>query len=179
MHTYLVYVGKLNPYRDPIHVNVKALAPRKATVFQAASSGSGHPIAPQVGVGAVPSSADLSAPLQARSESDPASHGHSSIREPSPRELASIHRPPPVLLDEQGNILFHVKRLLQDRCRHGENQYLVKWRWYPESYNSWEFKMPLRQDCPYTVNVLNLPGKGRPATFDTSQKIVVGLVKLT
>ena len=102
MHTYLVYVGKLNPYRDPIHVNVKALAPRKATVFQAASSGSGHPIAPQVGVGAVPSSADLSAPLQARSESDPASHGHTSIREPSPRELASIHRPPPVLLDGRG-----------------------------------------------------------------------------
>ena len=30
--------------------------------------------------------------------------------------------------------------------------------------------MPLRQDCPYTVNVLNLPGKGRPATFDTYPK---------
>ena len=47
LRTHLVfYVGMLKPYRDPSHVNVEALVPRKATVPQDASSESENIIAP-------------------------------------------------------------------------------------------------------------------------------------
>ena len=59
------YVGMLKPCRDPSHVNVKALAPRKATVSQDASFGSKHPSAPPVEDGAAPASADVFALRQA------------------------------------------------------------------------------------------------------------------
>ena len=38
----------------------------------------------------------------------------------------------------------------------GSYRYLVKWRVYPESENSWEFEIPLRQDCTNALNVLNI-----------------------
>ncbi|ETO63954.1 hypothetical protein F444_18417 [Phytophthora nicotianae P1976] len=38
------------------------------------------------------------------------------------------------------------------RRRQGHTQYLVKWRGYPHSQNSWEFEVPLRQDCPDVVD---------------------------
>ena len=163
------YVGMLKPYRDPSHVDVEALAPRRATVPQDASSESIHPIAPPVGAGAVRAPADVSAPRQACSESEPMTHEDGSPREPNPRALAPIHRPPPVLLDEQGNVQFHVEKLLQKRRRHGQNQYLVKWRGYPEAYNSWEFEVPLRQDCPYAVDVFERRAQGQLATLDASR----------
>ena len=131
------YVGMLKPYRDPSHVNVEALTPRKAAVSQDASSESGHPIASPVGAAAVPAPADVSASLQVLSESDLSSHGDGSLREPNPRALAPIHRPPPVLVDEQGNVQFHVERILQKRRYHDQLQYLMKWRGYFKSYNSW------------------------------------------
>ena len=74
-----------------------------------------------------------------------------------------------MLLDEQGNVQFHVEKLLQKRRRHGQNQYLVKWRGYPEAYNSWEFEVPLRQDCPYAVDVFERGVQGQLATLDASR----------
>ena len=53
-------------YRDPSHVDVEALAPRKAAVPQDASSGSGPLIAPPVEAGAVQATANVSALLEAR-----------------------------------------------------------------------------------------------------------------
>ena len=67
---------------------------------------------------------------------------------PSLHEPVPPHGPPPPLLDEQWNLQFYVERLLK-RIRHkNQYQYLVKWRGYPESENSWEFKVPLRQNFP-------------------------------
>ena len=98
------YVGMLKPFHDPSHVDVEALASRRATVSQAATSGSRHPIAFPAEAADITAPADVSAPLQARSESGPTSHVDGSLREPNPRALSPIHRPPPVLLDEQENI---------------------------------------------------------------------------
>ena len=120
------YVGMLKPYRDPSHVDLEALAPRKVDVPLTATSESRHPTAPPVRAAAVPAPADASAPLQARSESEPTSHGDVSLSEPSPRALAPIQRPPPMLLDEQKDIQFHVEIPLQKRSRHDQHQYLAK-----------------------------------------------------
>ncbi|ETM97149.1 hypothetical protein PPTG_20495 [Phytophthora nicotianae INRA-310] len=57
-------------------------------------------------------------------------------------------RPPPALLDEHGEPHYHVERLVARRRRRGRTQYLVKWRGYPHSQNSWEFEVPLREDYP-------------------------------
>ena len=96
-------------------------------------------------------------------------HEDGSLEEPNPRALAPIHRPPPVLIDEQGNVRFHVERILQERRRHGHNQYLVQWRGYPEVYNSWEFEVPLRQDCPFAVDVYERRVKGQLVSPDASR----------
>ena len=116
----------LKLYLAPSHVNVEALAPRKATVPQAASSGSGHPIAPPFGAGAVLAPEEVPVPLQARSESALTSHEDVSRLEPNPRALSSIHRLPPALLDEHGNLQCHVEKFIRKRRHHGQNQYLVK-----------------------------------------------------
>ncbi|GMF50673.1 unnamed protein product [Phytophthora fragariaefolia] len=70
-----------------------------------------------------------------------------SARAPPPRPTsgeasAAARRPPPALLDEQGHRHFHVERILAKRQCSGHNQYLVKWRGYPHSENSWEFEVP-------------------------------------
>ena len=59
------------------------------------------------------------------------SPGDGSLREPSPRALAPIHRPLPGFLDEQENFQFHVEKLLQKRRRQGQRQYRVKWMGIP------------------------------------------------
>ena len=102
------YVGMLNQYRDPSHVNVEALAPWKAAVSQAATSGSRHPIAPSFKDSAVPAPADASAPLPGHSEFEITSYSDCSFREPNQREVLPIHRPPLALLDEHDNLQFHV-----------------------------------------------------------------------
>jgi hypothetical protein len=40
-------------------------------------------------------------------------------------------RPPAALLDEQGDLHYHVEWLLARRLCQGQNQYLVKWRGIP------------------------------------------------
>nr|CAI72334.1 hypothetical protein PI49.0420 [Phytophthora infestans] len=70
----------------------------------------------------------------------------------SPRESPAEARPPPALLDEHGDLHFHVERLVARRRRQGRTQYLVKWRSYPHSQNAWEFEVILRKDCPEVVD---------------------------
>ena len=53
---------------------------------------------------------------------------------------------------------------------HDQYFYLVKWRGYPESKILWEYKRPLRQDCPNAVDVNEHRGKGRLATENTSHQ---------
>ncbi|ETO72897.1 hypothetical protein F444_11124 [Phytophthora nicotianae P1976] len=65
-------------------------------------------------------------------------------------------RPPPALLDKHGEPHFHVERLVARRRRRGRTQYLVKWRGYPHSQNSWEVKVHLRENCIDVVDAYNL-----------------------
>ena len=104
-HT-VFYVGMHKPYRDPSHVNVEMLAPRKTAVPLAATSGSRHLTAPPFEDAAVPASTDASAPLQSRFEFEPTSHGDGSLRNLNQRALAPMHRPPLVFLYEQVNFNF-------------------------------------------------------------------------
>ena len=83
----------------------------------------------------------------------------SSLHEPAP-----THQPPSTLLAEHGNLQFHVERLLKRRRHKGQHQYLVKWRGYPESENSWEFEVPLWQDCPFAVDVFKHRAEGQLAS---------------
>ncbi|ETP29749.1 hypothetical protein F442_21143 [Phytophthora nicotianae P10297] len=65
-------------------------------------------------------------------------------------------RPLPALLDEHGEPHYHVERLVARRRHRGRTQYLVKWRGYPLSQNSWEFEVPLREDFPDVVDAYDL-----------------------
>ncbi|KAE8961475.1 hypothetical protein PR002_g29890 [Phytophthora rubi] len=56
-------------------------------------------------------------------------------------------RAPPPLLGNEGVPYYHVERLLKRRGRSGQYQYLVKWRGYPSSRNSWEPGARLEEDC--------------------------------
>ena len=146
--THLVfYVGMLKSYRHPNHVNVEALAPRAAT-FELVRQAD-----PPSEAVAVPVSAAASAPLSACPESETNSHGDVSLRKSTRRAFAPIYRHPTTLLDEHGSLQFHVEKLLRKRRRKGQHQYLVDWRGCSESYKSWELYRPLRQNCPYAVDV--------------------------
>ena len=51
--------------------------------------------------------------------------GVASPLTPSLHEPVPTHRPPGALLDEQGNLQFHVERILKRRRHKGQYQYLV------------------------------------------------------
>ncbi|GMF50646.1 unnamed protein product [Phytophthora fragariaefolia] len=71
------------------------------------------------------------------------------IENPQPlSEARSPTRPSPALLEWNGDLHYHVERVLQERRVHGKRQPLVKWRRYPASQNSWEPEDQLRVDCP-------------------------------
>ncbi|KAG2771990.1 hypothetical protein PC129_g9788 [Phytophthora cactorum] len=74
----------------------------------------------------------------------------------SRREYPAEARPPPALLDERGELYYHVERLVARCRRQGRTQYLVKLRGYPHSQNSWEFQVPLREDHPDVVDAYDL-----------------------
>ena len=100
------YVVILKPYRDPNDVKVEALTPRAAT------SELGRQTDPPFEAAAFTAPAAASSPLPAYLESKTKFHGVVSPREVTQRALAPIHQLQPALLDEQGNLQFHVKKLL-------------------------------------------------------------------
>ncbi|GMF30288.1 unnamed protein product [Phytophthora fragariaefolia] len=85
-----------------------------------------------------------------------------SPRTTSPEDSAATWRPPPALLDEQGNRHYHVEHILARRRCRWQNQYLVKWRGYPHWENPWEVEVPLRQDCPGNVRAFDQREQQRP-----------------
>ncbi|CCI50318.1 unnamed protein product [Albugo candida] len=162
------YVGLLKPYRDPSHVDFGALAPRHLALPQAAASEQGCQDEAQPGSEHAPTPEGESVPRQAYDGSNPKSREDTSLREPDSSGHPPIQRPPPALLDKQGNLHFHVEKVLARRRRHGQNQYLTKWRGYPESENSWEYEIPLRQDFPYAMDVFEHHRQAHPATKGAS-----------
>lgn len=85
--------------------------------------------------------------------SDPQSeHSNESGSREAPSTRTRTRAPPP-LLDRNGEVHFHVERILQEqRCR-GKRQLLVKWRGYAHSENSWEPIERLLIDCPKAVAI--------------------------
>ncbi|KAG4054269.1 hypothetical protein PC123_g10625 [Phytophthora cactorum] len=71
-------------------------------------------------------------------------------------ECPAEAQPPPAVLDERGDI--HISRGTPCGAASspGRTQYLVKWRGYPFSQNSWELEVPLREDCPNVVYAYDL-----------------------
>ena len=153
-HTRPVFhVGLLKPYRYPAHVYVEALAPRNLALPKDTLPELKGPLKPRSG--------SSSASAQgADSDFESQSHGDPVPSESGRRGLSPRYRPPPALLDEHGNPHFHVERVLRRRRRQGQTQCLVKWKGYPESENSWEFEIPLRQDCPYAVDAFERRAHG-------------------
>ncbi|KAG3057406.1 hypothetical protein PI125_g25405 [Phytophthora idaei] len=88
----------------------------------------------------------------ASEHADPAQSHRGDSRREGPGEA----RPPLALLDEYGELHYHVERLVTQRRRQGRTQYLVKWRGYPHSQNPWEFQVPLREDRPDVVDAYDL-----------------------
>ncbi|OWY99967.1 Pol Polyprotein, partial [Phytophthora megakarya] len=66
---------------------------------------------------------------------------------------SSRARPPSALLDRNGELHYHVERVLQERRLRRKRQLWVKWRGYPESQNSWEPYERLLADCPKAVAI--------------------------
>ncbi|KAG3119489.1 hypothetical protein PI124_g1221 [Phytophthora idaei] len=74
----------------------------------------------------------------------------------SRREYPAEARPPPALFDERGDLYYPVGRLVARRSRQCPTQYLVKWRSYHHSQSSWEFEVPLREDCVGVVDAYDV-----------------------
>ena len=91
-----------------------------------------------------------------------------SLRESNQRTLALIHWLLPTLLDEHRNLQFCVKKILRKHRSRVQNQNLVQWGGYPGSWNSWEFELPLPQNCPYAVEVYERRVQGQLAIADAS-----------
>ncbi|ETP37524.1 hypothetical protein F442_14668 [Phytophthora nicotianae P10297] len=62
-------------------------------------------------------------------------------------------RAPPTLLDRNGEVHYHVERVLQERRLRGKRQLLVKWKGYAHSENSCEPIERLQADCPKAVTI--------------------------
>jgi hypothetical protein len=46
--------------------------------------------------------------------------------------------PPPIAIDESGETLWAIEKILNSRRRGGKFQYLIRWRGYNETHDSWE-----------------------------------------
>ena len=100
------YVAMLKPYRDPSQIDAKALAPSPLALSRDEASAPTCQADPAFGSDSLPGT-------QAGSSSSASPHEGSAPPEQARHELVPIHRPPPPLLDAQGNLQFHVERLLQ------------------------------------------------------------------
>ncbi|GMF46155.1 unnamed protein product [Phytophthora fragariaefolia] len=82
-----------------------------------------------------------------RPEGSPGQVEGQSVDAVRPGRTSPPLRAPPPLLGSEGALYYHVEKLLKRRRRNGQYQYLVKWRGYPGSRNSWEPGARLEEDC--------------------------------
>jgi hypothetical protein len=65
-------------------------------------------------------------------------------------------RPPPDHIDEDGDALFEVNRIVKKRYRKRGNrrvlQYLVLWKGYPDHEGTWEPADRIKRDAPLVVD---------------------------
>ncbi|CEG44739.1 Heterochromatin-associated protein HP1 and related CHROMO domain proteins [Plasmopara halstedii] len=92
----------------------------------------------------------------------PHPQGLEVYRESPDGDRPGRHRPPPTLLDEIDDVHYHVERLVGRRRHQGQTIYLVKWREYPDSENSWEFETPLWQDHSDAVDAFDQEDQDAP-----------------
>ncbi|KAE8914445.1 hypothetical protein PF005_g2540 [Phytophthora fragariae] len=84
---------------------------------------------------------------QQRVEGPPGQGVSQSVDAERPGPTPPPLRAPPPLLGNEVVLYYHVEKLLKRRGRSGQYQYLVKWRGYPSSRNSWEPGARLEEDC--------------------------------
>jgi len=74
-------------------------------------------------------------------------------------------KPAPILIDNEKG--WEIETILDHRTRHGRGQFLVKWKGYPNSENSWERMEGLEnaEDLVQAWWTDNLPGEEVPTVF--------------
>ncbi|GMF26153.1 unnamed protein product [Phytophthora fragariaefolia] len=86
-----------------------------------------------------------------RPEGSPGQDGSQPVDAVRPGRTPLPSRAPPPLFGSEGALYYHVERLLKRRVRSGQYQYLVTWRGYPSSRNSWEPGARLEEGCANLV----------------------------
>uniref|UniRef100_A0AAV1VB33 Uncharacterized protein n=1 Tax=Peronospora matthiolae TaxID=2874970 RepID=A0AAV1VB33_9STRA len=95
------YFGLLKPYRDPSMVDHETLAPKKVAMPQVEESIREDPVVLQ---------------------DSPLGHEDHAPRVLIRQRRVEIHRPPPALVNDQGDQQCHVERIIQRRRRDGQDQ---------------------------------------------------------
>ena len=106
------YVGLLKPYRDPSQVNLEALAPVKRISSQTAEGEPAGLHEPRSGLTHARATECELALRPSQTGSHPKSLARPLLEAPTSHGPPPVHRPPPTLLDAQGNRQFHVEWLL-------------------------------------------------------------------
>ena len=67
--------------------------------------------------------------------------------------VPEYENPPPLSVIRGTPTHYIAERILGQRIRKGQLQYLVKWKHYPESEATWESADKIREDVPNLVNL--------------------------
>ena len=82
---------------------------------------------------------------------------------PNRPAAAGLSRPPPDSVDDNGAAVYNVERLLAQRKRGGEQQYLVLWQGFPYSEASWEDTTNLGEGRAEMIRAFNATVSRIPA----------------
>lgn len=60
--------------------------------------------------------------------------------------------PPPLIVCEDGTMLWEIERLLDERGEGAKRQYLVRWKGFGPEHDTWEPRKQLMLDSPDSVS---------------------------